>query len=94
MADTYNESRITQEVPEGAVAKAEVVFFNDGSISVNGPAINYGEEYLAATLIMGLELLGYDVEATKNRDGVGSRVELTGVVDPEATVVARAVAVA
>lgn len=81
-AEAYSDTHPHNTAPDGTIAMAEVVVFDDGSIHVGGPAIQYGEEYLAASLKTGLELLGYDVQISKNPNGVGDGVEVTSIIDP------------
>ena len=80
MAQMYQEGRPQADVPECAVAMAQVVIFEDGSVHVSGPpALLSDEAELAGCLRAGLGILGYDVEII---EGDVEGVEVTGIHNP------------
>jgi hypothetical protein len=84
MADNYNPD---ESPPAGALVRAEVLVFADGSIHVGGQVSPFmggdnivnGEQTLSTALTVGLELLGYNVDVTEAPDGVGDGVECISV---------------
>ena len=90
MCDLYHATKHNRTAPDGAIVKAEVVVFEDGSVHVGGPCvITHDETAIVEALKIGLEMLGYDVDITKNADGHGKGVIVTEVVDPLASLFTR-----
>lgn len=86
MAERYTDTDPHCRAPHGALVQAEVVVFEDSSVHVGGPAIvSFSEAYLVAAFKTGLEMLGYDVKLTRNPNGAGNGVEVTGIKDPIAS---------
>ena len=78
LSQRYNST----DVPDGAIIKAEVVIFEDGSVHAGGPCVvSYSEETIIQALKMGLEMFGYKVDMTRT-ERVNCKVVLTDVVDP------------
>lgn len=94
MADKYDSDPCP---PEGALVRAEVVVFSDGSIHIGGQVspfmggdhIANGERTLATALQVGLELMGYDVEVLEAPSGTGDGVVCTSIgLNPDASAAA------
>lgn len=94
MADKFTSD---DNPPDGALVRAEVIVFADGSIHVGGQVSPYmggdhvanAERTLSTALKIGLELMGYDVLLEESPNGVGDGVDCTSIgINPDLAVVA------